>query len=264
MASLRRAVLLVLMAVACAMSAAGQEKAAAVLNPMARDADPSFEVATIKPSDPDDTNQGFRLDGHRIRVEANSLNSIVCFAYSVQRSQIVNAPSWFDERWDIDGVPDVEGKPNWEQYRHMLRKLLATRFGLKLHQDKRELPVYALTVTKGGPKLKESTSDANALSDSSGNGRGSAQYMKFTNLTMKGFAEVMGLMVDRPVVDETKLPGRYDFELLWTPDTVRAAPTDAAPGVFTAVQEQLGLKLSAERLPADVLVIDAATRPTQN
>jgi uncharacterized protein (TIGR03435 family) len=259
----RRAVLLVVVVLAV-MGAGGQENAAPALKPMARDADPSFEVAVIKPSDPDDRNNGFRLDGHRIRVEANSLNSIVCFAYSVQRSQIVNAPAWFDDRWDIDGVPDVEGKPNWDQYRHMLQKLLATRFGLKLHQDKRELPVYALTVTKGGPKLKESQSDPNALSDSSGHGRGAAQYMKFTNLTMKGFAEVMGLMVDRPVVDKTNLPGRYDFELLWTPDTVRAAPTDAAPGLFTAVQEQLGLKLAAERLPTDVLVIDAATRPTQN
>jgi len=69
---------------------------------------------------------------------------------------------------------------------------------------------------------------------------------------------------DRPVVDHTNLPGRYDFTLLWTPDSIRATPTDEAPGLFTALQEQLGLKLEPTRAPADVLVIDAATKPTQN
>jgi len=93
---------------------------------------------------------------------------------------------------------------------------------------------------------------------------GPAQYMKFTNNSMAEFAKVMELMVDKPVVDQTNLTGNYDFTLLWTPDSLRATPTDTAPGLFTAVQEQLGLKLEATRAPTDVFVIDAATRPTQN
>jgi len=88
--------------------------------------------------------------------------------------------------------------------------------------------------------------------------------MKFTNEGMTEFAQTMQLMVDRPVVDQTALSGRYDFALMWTPDVLRAAPTDEAPELFTAVQEQLGLKLAATRAPIDVFVIDAATRPTQN
>ena len=97
-----------------------------------------------------------------------------------------------------------------------------------------------------------------------GHGMGSAQTMKFTNDSMADFAQTMQLMVDRPVIDQTNLSGRYDFTLLWTPDTLRAAEPDAPPGLFTAVQEQLGLKLEATRAPTDVFVIDAATRPTQN
>ena len=146
----------------------------------------------------------------------------------------------------------------------MLQKLLATRFGLQMHPDKRELSVYALTIAKGGPKLEKSKSEPEALSDSSGHGIGAQQYMKFTNLSMAGFAQTMELMVDKPVIDQTNLSGRYDFTLLWTPDTLRAAPTDTAPGLFTAVQEQLGLKLEATRAPADVLVIDHAERPSEN
>jgi len=235
------------------------------LKPMARNADPAFEVAVIKPSDPNNHSQGFHLSGHRISIENMSMTSLICFAYKIQKSQLVNAPGWFDQQpWDINGVPDAEGKPDWDQYRLMLQKLLSARFGLQMHHDKRELSVHALTVAKGGPKLEKSKSDPDALSDQTGNGSGSQQSMKFTNSSMADFAQTLELMGDRPVVDLTNLPGRYDFTLLWTSDTERAAPTDTAPGLFTAVQEELGLKLEATRAPTDVLVIDAATRPTQN
>lgn len=262
----QRGVLIGAVLLAAAIAAGAQDNGAQAIKPMAKDADPSFEVATIKPSDPDERNQGFQLNGHRIRVLNNNMTAIVCFAYKVQKSQIVNAPEWFDEdRWDIDGVPDVEGKPDWNQYRAMLQKLLPARFGLQMHHDKRELPVYALTVAKGGPKLEKSKSDPNANSDSSGHGMGSAQYMKFTNSSMANFAGVLELMgVGKPVLDRTNLSDRYDFSLTWTPDSLRATPTDEAPGLFTAVQEQLGLKLEATRAEADVLVIDTAMKPTQN
>lgn len=266
MIALRRTVQFSVVVLAGVAGACAQDKAAQSVAPMARDADPSFEVATIKPADPDDTNQGFRLKGHRISIEANSLSSIICFAYSIQKSQIINAPKWFDEQpWDIDGVPDVEGKPDWHQYRRMLQKLLATRFGVKLHHEKRELPVYTLTVAKGGPKLEKSKSDAGALSDASGHGIGAQQYMKFTNESMSEFAQIVQMMgLDRPVVDQTSLTGRFDFTLLWTPDVIRSTEPNAAPGLFTAVQEQLGLKLEPVKTPADVLVIDHAERPSEN
>ncbi len=249
-----------------AVAACAQAPAVQSVKPMAKDADPSFEVAVIKPADPDDRNQGFRLDGHRISIEANSLTNILCFAYSIQKSQIVNAPAWFDDqRWNIDGVPDIEGKPNWNQYRRMLQKLLAARFGVQMHPGKRELSVYLLTVAKGGPKLEKSKSDPDALGDASGHGVGSAQYMKFTNESMSDFAHVLQIMSgDKPVIDQTNLQGRYDFTLLWTPDVIRSTDPNPPPGLFTAVREQLGLKLEPARAPADVLVIDASNRPTQN
>ncbi len=235
------------------------------LKPMARNADPSFEVAVIKPADPDDRKQGFRLDGHRIFIEDVSMTSLICFAYSIQKSQIIGAPRWFDDQpWDIQGVPDAEGTPDWPQYRRMLQKLLSARFSLQMHHDKRQLLVYTLTIAKGGPKLEKSKSDPDALSDQSGHGVGSAQFMKFTNDSMTNFAQLLQLMGDRPVIDQTNLQDRYDFTLLWTPDGMPAAESDAAPALFTAVKEQLGLKLEAARMPADVFVIDAASRPTQN
>jgi uncharacterized protein (TIGR03435 family) len=263
--ALRRTTLFFAILLAGVVAASAQDNAAQPLKPMARDADPAFEVAVIKPSDPNDRNQGFRLNGRRIFIEDNTMTTIICFAYSIQKSQIINAPQWFDEQpWNIEGVPDTEGAPNWSQYRRMLQKLLSTRFGVVMHRDKRELSVYAITVAKRGPKLEKSTRDPDALSDQSGHGAGAAQYMKFTNDSMTEFAQFLQLMEDRPVIDQTNLSGRYDFTLLWTPDVMRNAPTDTAPGLFTAVQEQLGLKLTATHMLTDVFVIDAVTRPTEN
>jgi uncharacterized protein (TIGR03435 family) len=257
--------LLIAVLFAGSLAACAQDTSAQPLKPMARDANPVFEVATIKPTDPNDRNQGFNLKGRRISIEDITMTSLICFAYSIHKSQIVNAPKWFDEQsWNIEGVPDVEGAPDWHQYRRMLQKLLSDRFGLQKHNDKRELSVYSLTVGKGGPKLEKSKSDPDTLSGGSGHGIGSQQYMKFTNESMADFAQTMQLMVDKPVVDQTNLSGRYDFTLLWTPDLLRSTEPDPAPALFTAVQEQLGLKLSATRTLTDVFVIDAATQPTQN
>jgi len=265
MTALRRTARLLAVLLPGVFAVCAQDNAAQPLMPMARDADPAFEVAVIKPADPNDHSQGFRLKGRRIYIENNTMTSLICFAYSIQKTQIVNAAQWFDDQpRDIDGLPDAEGAPNWHQYRLMLQKLLSTRFGLAMHRDKRELPVYAITVAKGGPKLEKSTRDPDALSDQSGHGIGPAQYMRFTNDSMTDFAQFLQLMGDRPVVDQTSLAGRYDFTLLWTPDVMRDAPTDTAPGLFTAVQEQLGLKLAATRAPIDVFVVDAVTRPTEN
>jgi len=233
--------------------------------PMARTADPDFEVATIRLADPADNDQGLSLKGRRISIRAVNVIGLICFAYSLQSSQIIDPPKWFGEqRWNIEGTPDVDGTPNWVQYRHMVRKLLAARFGVQLHTDKRDLSVYVLTVAKGGSKIGPTKGSADAMPDASGHGMGSAQYMKFTNHRMKDFAETMQLMVDKPVVDQTGLTGHYDFELLWTPDTLRSTDPDPPPALFTAVQEQLGLKLEAAHAMADVLIIDGATLPTAN
>jgi uncharacterized protein (TIGR03435 family) len=226
-------------------------------------ADPAFEVATVRPSNPDDQSQGFHTSGRSIYVENMPLDIITTFAYDIHPKQLANAPAWFSsDRYDIKGVPDAPGQPNLRQQQTMLRKLLADRFHLKAHHEQRDLSIYALTVLKSGPKLKPSTSDPNDLPDQTGNGGGNRQFMRFTNNSMQDFARGMGFFLDRPVIDQTHLPGKFDFRLEWTPDTAQATDAKAAPGLFTAIQEQLGLKLEAVKGPADILVIDHVERPT--
>lgn len=232
---------------------------------MAKDASPQFEVATIKPSDPADQNYGFHTSGHRIFVENQTVSSILSVAYAIHRSQIVDAPAWFDhDRFDVHGVPDQPGVPNLKQLQEMLQKLLADRFQLKFHRDRRELSVYAITVGKSGPRLAKSAGDPNGLPDEIGFGRGSQRILKFTNSSISDLALNLQDTLEKPVIDTTSLPGRFDFTLTWTPDTVVPSEPNPAPGLFTAFQEQLGLKLQPTRLPTDVLVIDHAEKPSEN
>ena len=232
---------------------------------MSADANPSFEVATIKPSDPNDHNYGFHLSGHSIFIENQTVNSLISFAYSVQQKQIAGGPAWFGtDRFDIKGVPDAEGEPSWQQQKVMLQKLLADRFKITFHREKRELSIYAITVLKSGPKLATSKSDPNALADQTGNGNGSQQMVKYTNNSMAEFALALQSNLDRPVVDQTGLNGKFDFSLEWTSDQSQAADSNAAPVFFTAIQEQLGLKIEATKGLADVLVIDHVERPSDN
>lgn len=260
-----RAPILCLCGLLLGFPAAAQDRATEALKPMARAADPGFEVATVKPADPNDHSQGFQLRGRHIFIENESVTNLICFAYSIQQSQLINASSWLENvSWDIDGVPDVEGYPNMQQYRHMVEKLLTGRFALRMHHEKRELSVYALTVAKGGVKLTQSKSTPDAPIDQTGHGDKGQQSWRFTNNTMGDFAMGMQFLVGKPIVDQTNLPGRFDFMLRWTPDELRTPDPDAPPGLFTAIQEQLGLKLDPTRAPTDVLVIDHAERPSEN
>jgi uncharacterized protein (TIGR03435 family) len=153
---------------------------------------------------------------------------------------------------------------NLHQIQEMLQKLLAARFDLKLHREKRDLPIYAIEVAKGGPKMTRSAETGYGLPSQSGHGHSSQQQRKFANNSMSDFALGMQAYMDRPVVDETGLPGRYDFTLKWTPYNSQINEPNAAPDIFTAVQEELGLKLEATKGPADVLVIDHIERPSSN
>jgi uncharacterized protein (TIGR03435 family) len=145
----------------------------------------------------------------------------------------------------------------------MVKKLMVDRFHLKFHYEKRELSVYALTVAKSGSKLTRSQSDPSAPG---GKGFGPPGNFGATNATVADVADALGyVVVDRPVVDHTGLTGRFDLRLTWTPD---GAPTmasaDAPPDLFTAIQQELGLKLESTKAPVDVLVIDHLDRPSAN
>jgi uncharacterized protein (TIGR03435 family) len=231
---------------------------------MAADASPSFLVAAIKPSDPDATGGwSFESEGHSIECKRATVLDIMAVAYGVQTKQIVDGPAWLSkDRYDISGVPDVPGVPNVAQLRGMYQKLLAERFHLTLHREMREMPVYALTVAKGGPHLKVAGPDEKLNTGNSGDG--GQRTLRFTNMPMSEFAHNIEIYEDRPVVDQTALPGRYDFTLTWTYDISAESAPGAPPSLFTAIKEQLGLRLDAAKSPAEVVAIDHVERPSEN
>jgi len=231
---------------------------------MAQDASPGFLVATIKPSDPDsNSGWGFPTEGHHISCVNATVDTIMSVAYGVHIKQIVGGPEWLSkDRFDINGVPDLAGVPNLKQMQGMYQKLLAERFHLTFHREKRELPIYAITVAKGGPTLK--IADPNGDLNTGNSGSGGQRTLRFTNMPISAFALNMSFYEDRPVIDQTSLTGRYDFTLKWTYDVSRESSADAPPSVFTAIKEQLGLRMDAVKGPAEVLVIDHVERPSEN
>ena len=231
---------------------------------MAKDADPDWEVVTVRPSDPNARNDTFDVRGRHVVIENQPVEVMLMMAYGMQKNQIVGAPEWVrTERFDVDGVPDVEGKPNLRQFQSLVRKLLTERFRLKTHTEQREMPVFALRVAKGGTKIAKSTGDPNGLPREDGEG-GSIRTCRFANTSMADLALYLLIDVDRPVVDQTGLQGRYDFQLKWSRDEVTTADPNAPPGLFTAIQEQIGLKLEPVKAETDVLVVDKVERPSAN
>lgn len=245
--------------------------------PMDPKFDPTFEVATIKPSKPDARGKGFGVPpgGRRINTLNTTVADLMTFAYGIHPRQIVGAPSWVEsEKYDISAEPNGEGAPNDRQWKLMIQKMLADRFQLRLHRDKKELSVYALTVGKAGPKLTKSTGDPEGLPSLGFRGRLGA--MAARNANMKDFSGLLqGTVLDRPVIDQTGVTGRWDFTLDWTPDEFQFTsmgnanlppqPKDEVhPDLYTAIQQQLGLKLEPTKAQTEVLVIDKVEKPTEN
>ena len=243
--------------------------------PMAADANPSFEVATIKPTAPGEQRHAFVVQGRSFKTINFSVAGLISICYGVQDKQIVNAPDWMSsERFDIDAEPDVPGLPNKQQLMTMVQKLLADRFQLKFHKEKREMSAYVLTVAKSGNKMTKTDAGPNDLP---GFGFGPVGTLRVFRANMDDFTEFLQSQVlDRPVVNQTGLDGRWNFVLKWTPDesqfvgrglTVPPPPADSAdapPPLFTAIPEQLGLKLDAEKTAVDVMVIDHVDHPSPN
>jgi uncharacterized protein (TIGR03435 family) len=251
------------------------------IKPMAADAKPGFDVVTVKPSTPGSQGKGIGFDGRHFRLLHANLNDMIALGYGLHAKQIVGAPDWAGkDLFDVDGVPDVPGIPSSKQIEILLQKLLADRFQLKFHNEQRELAVYAITVAAGGPKLTKTTAgpdDPSGFGIQGPNSQGVTVIAR--NLTIAGFATWMQASVtDRPMVDQTELKDRYDFRLKWTPDdsqflqfrgagTALPPPSDdpnAPPVFYTAVREQLGLKIEATKAPDEVMVIDSVERPSPN
>jgi uncharacterized protein (TIGR03435 family) len=222
---------------------------------------PAFESASIKPSkttdgSDSDTSLGyFRGDG--------TLKAFIRMAYGVTNEQIEGGPKWLDEdRYDIEARAD--GPARGPQLIEMLQTLLADRFNLEFHHTSKTVSGYALIPAKGGLKIKEvGASDSHSTSTKRGS-------MTVEGVTLSRFAAGLSRVLGAPVADQAGDPGSFTFTLTWSPDSSRPSTSATDPGstdgpsIFTAVQEQLGLKLESRKVPLDVLVIDRAGKPTVN
>jgi uncharacterized protein (TIGR03435 family) len=205
-------------------------------------------------------------DAHFTTINA-PLMMILQYAFDIPQTRILDAPGWLNsEKFDIEAKADtlddqLSKLPSDEakaQKRKMIQALLAERFALKLHPETRELPIYALVVAKGGPKLQDSKSNGCMI-----NGwRAEISIQGCASMTVLG--EELAENLGRVVIDKTGLDGRYDIDLKWTPADSATSSSDSGPSIFTALQEQLGLKLESQKGPVQVLVIDHVEQPSAN
>jgi uncharacterized protein (TIGR03435 family) len=242
---------------------------------MAASASPGVEVATIKPSQPGRPGKIFTVQGQRFVTANTTAADLISFAYSVQQKQLSGGPVWLDsDKFDLAVQPDTEGMPNQNQLKVMLQKVLADRFQLAFHREKRELSVYAIVAAKSGAKLTDTAAAPGDLPGLFFRGLGD---LVVRNATLADLANLMqSAVLDRPVVDQSGLTGRYDFTLRWTPDQTQflgmgvpipqpaADDPNAPPDLFSAAERQLGLRFESTKAPADVLVIDKVSRPSEN
>jgi uncharacterized protein (TIGR03435 family) len=250
----------------------------------------TFEVASIKPSAPDARGTSLQFQPpNGIQVTNAPLRMLITFAYDIRDFQISGGPGWIGaDRYDIlakgerapgsEGVPadfrkmtDAQRTTLQEQMRERVRSLLAERFQLTIHRETREAPVYALVVAKGGPKLhavQEAADGPVGLRMGRGQLNGMAAAMPM-------LANVLSNQLGRPVVDKTDLKEKYDFKMEWTPDPgqgpqppagveVPPPPDLDGPSIFTALQEQLGLRLESQKGPVAMIVIDRVEKPSGN
>jgi uncharacterized protein (TIGR03435 family) len=235
----------------------------------------TFEVATIKPVDPDARAGRYIImkGTHRFVEKAYTLKLLIAAAYDLNPKTISGGPDWVEsDHFDIEAITPGEVLPTHDEQMSMLRNLLADRFRLTFHREQKVFSIYELTVTKSGPKLKSSTAAPDDPPSLISTVYPQRVLLPAKNATMSDLTSLMQrAMLDRPVVNKTGLTGRYDFNLEWAPDETQfggslpAAPPDAqAAPLFVAIQQQLGLKLEATRGPVDALVVDKAEKPSAN
>jgi uncharacterized protein (TIGR03435 family) len=237
---------------------------------MSATADPAFEVATIKPGPPDGKTWSYSWKTRLFQARNNTVADLIRFAYQVRRRQIDGGPSWMNElRFDVSGEPDSPGLPSFDQQRLMLKKLLAERFDLKLHIEKREFPVYTLVVVKNPPKVNASgPGSGSQMSFSPRELEDGNTAMQFSNTAMSEFADLlMNFIQDRHIVDKTGLSGRFNFTFKIPTSSLRGGvgqdDSDKASAFLVGIQS-MGFKLVPKRELLDVIVVDHLDHPTAN
>lgn len=231
---------------------------------------PSFEAASIKSNTSQGGISAMRITAGRASMENCSLKKIMLNAYGIpdDREYMIDGPDFLtSEHFDIEAkFPADTPAP---QIRRMLQTMLAERFRMTLHKETRQLPMYSLVVAKGGPKIHAAEAGDSKTSRRPG-------HFEATKITMQKLADLIAKQAGRPVTDATGLQGAFDFTLEWSPQAdLRVGTADAAlsgntadnqgPSIFTALQEQLGLRLESGKGPVEVLVVDRMEKtPTEN
>jgi uncharacterized protein (TIGR03435 family) len=202
----------------------------------------------------------FNLNKGALVASNVTVRRLIWGAYDVSAFQIVGGPGWVDtEHYDINATAGQTGEISRERLAQMLKDLLANRFGLRLHSETRNLAAYALLIDKNVPKLTENTGSAvPGISMNEASGRA---QIAATSVSMAKLAITLGNQLGRAVIDKTGMEGTYDFRLEWNPDQATAS---SAPSLFTALREQLGLRLESQKAQVEVLVIDNLEKPSQN
>jgi uncharacterized protein (TIGR03435 family) len=231
-----------------------------------------FEVASIRLHTGPLIVSGLDISGSRVTISASTVSDLITSAYSLKTYQLEGTSDWMQtDRYDITARAPGDRAPTVEEEKRMLQALLAERFQLKLHSETREKSVYALTVGKNGSKLKENPAGSGVTKF---NRKGRDVEMVFTGTPIDSLIGQFPRMpgIDRPVLDETGLSGKYDFQFTLTDvqlgmrveqNGIPEADADSAT-VFTALQDQLGLKLEPRKAPIQVFVIDRVERPSEN
>ncbi len=238
---------------------------------------PVFEVTIVKPSKSGESGSHSSFQDGRFIASNVLLKNVMQYqAYGIPEMRIVGGPKWLgSERFDIEAKTDgavarqlqtADRDQRTRLMQGMFQQLLAERFNLAVHWETRELPVYALVVAGKGV-LQPAKHPENGAGTSSSRGEFSAESITMTELARSLTQELSGEM-GRVIVDKTGIEGRYDVALKWTPDEGQppadSGSVDAGPSIFTAIQEQLGLKLASSKGPVQVLVIDHVEMPSEN
>jgi uncharacterized protein (TIGR03435 family) len=226
--------------------------------------DVSIEVAVVKPHPPAVMHNNFSFVKNRFELEDQPLLKLIAFAYSLNPRQIVGASGWVaEDHWDMSGKTSLTEDATLSQEQQIIRQLLVERFGLQFHKGKRELASYALQIVKERPKLAIAADPAAQPLEWT-QGHDWVRTENYRSSTMGDFLLIKQLFMDRPLVDQTGLTGRYDFKLTYSYGDAPSADVDAPPSMFTAIKEQLGLKFEPVKTSVDVMVIDHIGKPTAN
>jgi uncharacterized protein (TIGR03435 family) len=227
-------------------------------------ADTAIEVVVVRPHPAAVMHNNFSFQKNRFELEDQPIGKLIAFAYSVNPCQIVGGPSsLLEKHFDMSGTTNLTEDATLPQEQQLVRQLLTERFGLKFHHEKREMSAYALQVVNGQPKLS-AAADPGAQPIERTSGHDWERAESYTSSTVGDFIVIKQLFMDRPLVDQTGLTGRYDFKLTYTYGDAPSTDADAAPPMFTAIKEQLGLKFEPVKTAVEVMVIDHLEQPIEN